>query len=630
MIYSLDSQQCKNLAVSTRREWLLPNGIGGFAMGTASGINTRRYHGLLIAAVNPPTDRRLLLAGIDGHASYGGTKLGLSSNQYPGAIYPDGYEFLESFSVSDRAVWTYRRGQVKVQKTVYVVAGENAVLIEYKNVGSKGIELSLSPLVCHRDFHANFAERESYPQSIQIGSEQTVIEEDGVELVISHPGAMRSPVAGWYYRFEHQRELERGLDPRDDLFCPCELSYTLQAGESASIFASVSEAPPASLPPEASSGDLSLTSRLKEAAMKFLVTTESRTTILAGYPWFSDWGRDTMIALPGICLETGHVAEARQILRDYASQLRHGLIPNRFVERGEIPDYNTVDATLWYGNAVYKTLLADWDEMFATEMVKVLEQVIWHHRHGTDFGIMVDPADGLLKQGEPGLQLTWMDAKIGDWVVTPRHGKPVEINGLWINLLRITVWLKAKLGVDWSAEETLANLATKSFEEKFWHEARGHYFDTVEPGDASMRPNQVIAMSLPFSPCREDRAERALAVIERDLLTPVGLRTLGPNEPSYIGRFEGPVRELDAAYHQGTVWPWLMGPYISARARFGGEISSLRKTLKHSIEMLADSGFAGISECYDGDPPHRPNGCPWQAWSVGEYLRAWIEDCGGD
>lgn len=599
-------------------------------MGTASGINTRRYHGLLIAAVNPPTDRRLLLAGIDGYASCGGTKLGLSSNQYPGAVYPDGYEFLESFSVSDRAVWNYRRGQVKVQKTIYIVPGENAVWIEYKNTGNKAIELSLSPLVCHRDFHANFAERESYPQSIQIGSDQTIIEEDGVELLISHPGAMRSPVAGWYYRFEHQRELERGLDPRDDLFCPCELSYTLQAGESASISASVGEALLTALPAETSNADLSLTSRLKEAALKFLVTTESRTTILAGYPWFSDWGRDTMISLPGICLETGHVAEARQILRDYASQLKHGLIPNRFVERGEIPDYNTVDATLWYGNAVYKTLLAEWDEKFADQMVKVLEQVIWHHRHGTDFGIMVDPADGLLKQGEPGLQLTWMDAKIGDWVVTPRHGKPVEINGLWINLLRVTVWLKAKLGADWSAEETLANLATKHFEEKFWHEARGHYFDTVEPGDASLRPNQVIAMSLPFSPCREERAERALAVIERDLLTPVGLRTLGPNEPSYIGRFEGPVRELDAAYHQGTVWPWLMGPYISARARFGGEISSLRKTLKHSIEMLADCGFAGISECYDGDPPHRPNGCPWQAWSVAEYLRAWVEDCGGD
>lgn len=630
MNYSLDSQQCKNLTVSTRREWLLPNGIGGFAMGTTSGINTRRYHGLLIASIHPPTDRRLLLAGIDGHATLGATKLSLSSNQYPGAIHPDGYENLDSFTVSDRAVWVYRRGQVKIQKTVYVAPGENAVLIEYKNLSARQVEVSLSPLVCHRDFHANFTERESYPQSIQIGSDQTVIEEDGVELVLSHPGAMRSPVAGWYYRFEHQKELERGLDPRDDLFCPCELAYTLASGAVATIIASVGEPGVVAMPELVEPAKLTLASRLEEAAMKFLVKTNSRTTILAGYPWFSDWGRDTMIALPGICLQTGHTAEARQILLDYASQLRNGLIPNRFVEKGEIPDYNTVDATLWFANAIYKTLLAEWDLDFANEMAGILDQVIWHHRHGTDFGIVVDPADGLLRQGEPGLQLTWMDAKIGDWVVTPRHGKPVEINGLWINLLRVTVWLKAKLGADWSGEETLANLAAKSFEEKFWHEARGHYFDTIEPGDASLRPNQVIAMSLPFSPCREDRAVRALAVVDRDLLTPVGLRTLGPNEPGYVGRFEGPVRELDAAYHQGTVWPWLMGPYISAVARYGGDVALLRKTLKHATEMLSESGLGGISECYDGDAPHRPNGCPWQAWSVGEYLRAWNEDCGGD
>ncbi len=630
MIYSLNSQQCRNLAVSTRREWLLPNGIGGFAMGTASGINTRRYHGLLIASIHPPTDRRLLLAGIDGVAQMGSTKVNLSSNQYPGAVHPDGYEHLDSFSVSDRAIWVYRRGQLKVKKTVYIVQGENTVLVEYQNLGTKPIEITLNPLVCHRDFHANFSERESYPQSIQIGSDQTVIEEDGIELTISHPAAMRSPVAGWYYRFEHQRELERGLDPRDDLFCPCELVYTLAPGESATLGAGVGESPATNLPPESKLGSISLTSRLEEAAGKFLVKTESRTTILAGYPWFSDWGRDTMISLPGICLQTGHISEGRQILRDYASQLRHGLIPNRFVEKGEIPDYNTVDATLWFGNAIYKTLLAEWDDGFAVEMARVIEQIIWHHRHGTDFGIVVDPADGLLTQGEPGLQLTWMDAKIGDWVVTPRHGKPVEINGLWINLLRVACWLKAKLELDWSAEGTMANLASKSFEEKFWHEARGHYYDTIEPGDASLRPNQVIAMSLPFSPCREDHAIRALAVVERDLLTPVGLRTLGPSEPGYIGRFEGSMTELDSAYHQGTVWPWLMGPYISAQARFGGDVPVLRKTLKHAIEMLGESGLAGISECYDGDPPHRPNGCPWQAWSVAEYLQAWNEDCGGD
>lgn len=630
MIYSLDSQQCKNLSFSSKREWLLPNGIGGFAMGTAGGINTRRYHGLLVASIHPPTDRRLLLAGIDGWGSWGSTRLALSANQYPGAVHPDGFDFLESFTVSDRAIWIYRRGQVKIRKTVYIVPGENTVLVEYQNLGTKLTEISLTPLVCHRDFHANFAERESYPQSIQIGSDQTVIEEDGVELVLSHPGAMRSPVAGWYYRFEHEREIERGLDPRDDLFCPCELTYSLGAGESAAIAASIGEPSIQTIPEATDSAGIALSKRLSEAASKFLVKTAVRTTILAGYPWFSDWGRDTMIAVPGICLQTGHEGAARNILRDYASQMRNGLIPNRFVEKGEIPDYNTVDATLWFANAIYKTLLKEWDEPFGQEMLKALDQVIWHHRHGTDFGIIVDPSDGLLKQGGEGLQLTWMDAKIGDWVVTPRHGKPIEINGLWINLLRITCWLKAKLGQSWSAEETMANLATQNFESKFWHEARGHYFDTIEPGDASLRPNQVIAMSLPFSPCDIGHSKRALEVVERELLTPVGLRTLGPNEPGYEGRFEGPMKQLDAAYHQGTVWPWLMGPYISAKARTGADVIQLRKIMKNAVEMLSESGLGGISECYDGDAPHRPNGCPWQAWSVAEYLRAWNEDCGGD
>ncbi|MEI8283338.1 MAG: amylo-alpha-1,6-glucosidase, partial [Armatimonadota bacterium] len=337
-------------------------------------------------------------------------------------------------------------------------------------------------------------------------------------------------------------------------------------------------------------------------------------------PWFSDWGRDTMISIPGICLATGKTGIAKQILRDFASQMEHGLIPNRFVERGEKADYNTVDATLWFANCVYLTLVQDWDLDFATAMYEKIAESIRYHRHGTLFGIAVDPKDGLLLQGEPGVQLTWMDAKIGDWVVTPRHGKPVEINGLWINMLNVAAWLAKKLAEDSNQFSTLIKLATKSFEQKFWHEGVKHYMDTVDPNDASLRPNQLIAMSLPFSPCDPEHAKLALKAIDRELLTPVGLRTLTPEDPNYHPFFQGPMAELDEAYHQGTVWPWLFGPYIRSFIKYGGSQAAAKSKLSRVSKMLTEYGVGGIAECYDGDDPHLPGGCPWQAWSVAELL----------
>jgi predicted glycogen debranching enzyme len=630
--YTLNESQCQNLDYSTRREWVLTNGIGGFAMGTASGLATRRYHGLLVASLNPPTERHLLFAGLEATAQTGSNKLPLNANQYPGAIYPDGHQYLKAFEYEqDQVAWTYKGATMHLRKTLRITPGKNEVTVSFENKGGKAVQLFLRPLVCFRDFHSNFAERSNYPQAIELGADRTTIEESGIRLEILHSGATRFPVHGWYYRFEHQREVERGLDPRDDFYCPNELRVELPAGETFELTARVegSEHPQTlvSLP----NGERhQLSAWLRQAASRFIVETDSRTSILAGYPWFSDWGRDTMIALPGICLHTGRVPQARQILRDYASQMFQGLIPNRFVERGERADYNTVDATLWFGNAIYKTLRYEWNEAFASEMLQALSAVIAWHQKGTLYGIKMDPHDGLLAQGEPGTQLTWMDAKIGDWVVTPRHGKPVEINGLWINLLRVAEWLSQELG-DYNSDYTkLADLAESHFEAKFWHEVRGHYLDTAEPNDASLRPNQVIAISLPFSPCTSDKAKRALQVVEKHLLTPFGLRTLSPEEPGYRGRFKGPMSDLDAAYHQGTVWPWLLGPYISAFVKHGGTRPEAKHRLRMVREMMNEFGLGGIAECYDGDEPHTPGGCPWQAWSVAEVLRTWIEDVDGE
>jgi glycogen debranching enzyme len=631
MTYSLDEQQCRNLEVSARREWILPNGIGGFAMGTVSGINTRRYHGHLVAATHPPTERTVLLAAIDATIQADGNPVGVSANQYPGAIHPEGNHYLRGFSVGREAVWRYRAGSMEVEKTLAMHPGENACTVRYTNTGAVPFLLILRPLVSHKFYHGEFHESPDYPQSLEFPRNRSVIKHGGVSLVLAHEGAQRLPIQGWYYRFEHSRELERGLPARDDLFCPCELRYELLPGESATLVASVGRAAaPIAPSDEDRPAGHRLSTGLSDAAEAFFVRTKARSSIMAGYPWFTDWGRDTMISLPGICLHTGRMGEARQILSDYAGQVRDGLIPNRFVEQGETPDYNTVDATLWFVNAVFKTLEAEWDEKFARSMLIVLREVHRKHVEGTLFGIHVDPADGLLTQGEPGLQLTWMDAKIGDWVVTPRHGKPVEVNGLWINALRVLEWLCQRLGEDGTQFAEEAAHAESSFAAKFWHEGRGHYLDTIEPDDVSLRPNQVIAMALPFGPAKGANASRALGVVSRELLTPFGLRTLGPEEPGYIGRFQGSLPELDAAYHQGTVWPWLLGPYATALVKIQRDRAGAKKALRGAKEMLTDYGLGGIAEVYDGDEPHRPGGCPWQAWSVAEILRAWMEDVRGE
>lgn len=626
MRYSLDGRQCANLSVSKRREWLLTNGLGGYAMGTPCGANTRRYHGLLVAAVHPPADRMVLLANVDAFIQSGlSNPIGVSVNQYQGALYPEGHLYLRSFHVDEEAAWGYRAGDLEVERSLRMHPGENAITLEYANVGSHPFTLTLRPLVCHKRYHENFGEHPEYPERTEFESDRCLVEDRGVPLWLIHPQAERTPVQGWYYRFEHEEELVRGLDPRDDLYCPCELRYELNPGESAILVASMSEDTAPRTRPAAPSPSTALGDQLRPAAERFIVETPTRTTIIAGFPWFADWGRDTMIALPGILLHTGHVAAARRLLLDYAAAMRDGLIPNRFTEDGGA-DYHTVDASLWFVYAVHKTLSHAWDAEFGAAIAPRLRDLLEAHVAGTRFGIRMDPEDGLITQGEPGLQLTWMDAKIGDWVVTPRHGKPVEVNGLWVNALRSMAWLEERLGRGGECWTSRADQAAESFEEKFWHEGRGHYADTIDPMDVSLRPNQVIAMGLPFTPVAVDHARRALDVVERELLTPVGLRTLGPREPGYRGRYDGPLPELDAAYHQGTVWPWLLGPYCSAVVRFRGDRSEAKRILKGAREMLSERGLGGISEVYDGDEPRRPGGCPWQAWSVAEILRSWCED----
>ncbi len=627
MPYRIEPARCTNFDVSSRLEWLLPNGKGGYAMGTVAGVNTRRYHGLLVAATRPPVERVVLVRGIEAFVEVSGHRYGLSANQYPGVVHPQGYQYLTQCLVGESVVSDFQAGDAKVQRRLAIHPEKNATTVVFRNTGVKVVKLVLSPLVCHRSHHANFNESGAFPDGIEFRANETVVRSE-TPLHILHPGAQRIPVEGWFYRFEHLREVERGLNPRDDAFCPCELRYELHSGEEAVIVLSAEGPVPPQHPSDPVPNPADTLGLLREAAEKFIVVTENRTTLLAGYPWFADWGRDTMIALPGILLQTGRVAQARQVLSDYAGQMRDGLIPNRFVEEGDEAEYNTVDATLWFANAVHQTLEAEWNQGFAVRMMKALDDVLEHHRAGTRYGIALDPSDGLMRQGVPGSQLTWMDAKIGDWVVTPRHGKAVEICGLWINALRVMEHLANRLQRPSDAYRQLAERAEAHFDAKFWSETLGYYLDTAEPDDASLRPNQVIAMSLPFGPAKGDRARRALDVVARELLTPYGLRTLAQDDPHYHGRFDGPLRELDAAYHRGTVWPWLLGPFVTATVKLTGDRREAKRLLRSVREMLTEYGMGGLAEVYDGDPPHRPNGCPWQAWSVGELLRAMAQDTG--
>ncbi len=566
-------------------------------MGTISGINSRRYHGHLVAAIVPPTERMALLAAVDAFVIMGGEEVGLSANEYVGAVFPDGYTHLNGFSAGSVIEWRYRVENISLVKRLQLTRGANEATVSYTNTGRQHVSLVLRPLVCHKPYHENFVQSEAYPANLTFDVDSTVVSHGGIELVIDHPGSQRTPMQCWYYRFEHARERERGLDPRDDLYCPCELLYKLAPGETVQLGARG--------PAVASSGECS------QDARSFLVHTKDRTSIIAGYPWFTDWGRDTMISLPGLCLRENRVGEARQIILDYCGQMRQGLIPNRFVDSGEAPEYNTVDATLWMVNAAYLSLEAEWSQEFAQQFMAACEEIFQWHLQGTWYGIGVDPADGLLSQGSEGVQLTWMDAKIGDWVVTPRRGKPVEINGLWINALAVMAWLADKLSLDAAPYKSAQDKALANFDDAFWSETCGWYRDTADPADIQLRPNQLIAMGLQFGPAKGARALRALESVEQHLLTPRGVRTLAPFESGYRGRYEGPLPELDSAYHQGTVWPWLWGPYAWACRRLRGA----NPVLSGIEEMLTEYGIGGIAEVYDGDAPHRPGGCPWQAWS---------------
>ena len=630
---------------TSRLEWLEANGVGGYASATVSGANTRRYHGLLVPATQPPVGRFVLLSKLDERVTADGRTYELSSNQYRGAIHPRGFEQLDSFERDLFPVFEYAFEGVRLRKTIAAIHGQNTTVIIYELLqGPVNVTLELRPFIAGRDYHslthANDAIRREGVFESEVFSLQPY---QGVPpLFLQVPGGTFLASPDWYYDFEYAVEEERGLDACEDLFTPGAFTRSLAPGERLAVIASTdnpsgrdgaqlvdaealrreSVIRKASIP-----GPLGRA--LSLAADQFIVRRGlERRTVIAGYHWFTDWGRDTMISLPGLCLVTGRFDDARQILLAFAESVSQGMLPNRFPYGGEEPEYNTADATLWFFVAAQEYLDYTHDEPFVRDaLLPVLRDIIAWHERGTRHNIHED-SDGLLIAGSAGDQLTWMDARVGDEVITPRHGKPVEINALWYNALMILAGFERQ----WGTEEVWRGLAVRvarvrlRFIELFWNEAAGCLYDVIDGDmrDASLRPNQLFAISLPHPLIEGAAAERVLAAIEAKLLTPVGLRTLSPDDSRFAPVCTGPSWQRDRAYHQGTVWPWLLGPYVAALARVRGAegVEQGQKLLAGLESHLDDVCVGSLPEIYDGAPPHAPRGCISQAWSVAEVLRA--------
>lgn len=634
-----------NPKLALTREWLVTNGIGGYASSTVLGANTRRYHGLLVASFPPPLERQVLLSKVDEELTVGEDVFQLGVNEYrDGHIDPHGYQFLKSFRLeSGIPTFEYHAGEVTLTKQVWMEHGKDTVYILYRVTDSPGrVTLKIRPFCAFRSYHHHAHGGSSF-ECMGVNGGQVAVGSKDVPYLLTMIASTGSFATGEdrYWNFLHRAERERGFDYWEDLYTPGVFTARLAKGGSLGFVATCEPSMP--------SLDIEEELRREIGRRRAITTTErdplrrelllaadqfvaampdrraesNRKCILAGYHWFTDWGRDTMISLPGLLLSTGRFEEAREILSECGRYIRRGMLPNRFSDEGN-PEYNTVDATLWYFEAIRKYVDASGDVGIIDCLFPKLAEIIEHHLKGTDFGIRVDDEDGLLWAGQPDTQLTWMDACVEGCPVTPRIGKPVEINALWFNALSLMhSW--AKMSKQPAEEYRLAaKKCAESFRRKFWYRKGGYLFDVIEGptgNDPSLRPNQIFAVSLSHSPLSPARRKSVVDVVERVLLTPYGLRTLSPDDPAYRGVYRGGPVERDCTYHQGTVWPWLLGHFADAHFRVHQDREYIASLLKPFVGHLSDAGIGSISEIFDGDEPHTPGGCISQAWSVAEILR---------
>ena len=652
---SFGREICSDLPVAEKREWLVTNGIGGFASGTVPGVLTRRYHGLLVAALNPPLGRTLLVSHVQEIVEYDGSRYELSSCRWAGgSVAPDGHRFIESFRIEGTTpVWTFSFADAQIEKRVWMEQGENTTYVTYKMLrGSRPLQLDVKALVNYRDYHSS-THAGGWRMDVQSVDKGLRVQafEGAAPIFLLSAGALAQPEHNWYYNFDLDAERFRGLDDREDQLHAGTFHTSMSVGEAITIVASTESSPDLNrehaIARQAMNDEMlldrwayanrSLASeapgwipQLVLASDQFVVRRPLQDdaegkSVIAGYHWFGDWGRDTMIALPGLTLTTGRPEIAARILRTFAKFVDQGMLPNVFPDAGQTPEYNTVDASLWYFEAVRQYVAATNDLDFLRELYPVLADIVDWHLRGTRYQIHADPEDGLLYAGEPGVQLTWMDAKVADWVVTPRIGKPVEINALWLNAVSSMTEFARLLKRPTAGHACLAKRARAGFA-RFWNEAARCCFDVIDGpdgNDGSIRPNQIFAVSLPETALAPEQQCAVVDVCARHLLTSHGLRSLSPHDPQYRGRYAGLPLERDGSYHQGTVWGWLLGPFALAHLRVYKDPAQAASLLEPISRHLNVHGLGSISEIFDGDPPFTPRGCIAQAWSVAEVLRAW-------
>ena len=648
---------CGELEEGLRREWLVTNGLGGYASGTLAGIPTRRYHGLLIAALKPPAERRVYVGGLIEWVDVDGESVPLHAHEFAeGTIDQQGWEHIESFRLDGPIpTWRYAIRDLILEKRIVMEHEANTTWVEYTLVrGDRPIRLRVTPLATDRDHHTLAVDDGEFGAELIADGIALDLAESTATLSLTAEGMSFVPEGIWHRRFRHREELARGLDGHSDLLATVTFEADLVPDARVAIRMSVAGGPlpgatatAAFAAAEARDHELQVRAGARDgsaflrglvrAADQFIVRrdlpvisgddpTPSTPTVVAGYHWFGDWGRDTMIALPGLLLATERPDEAADVLRAFARLIRRGLLPNNLPDRADGPlAYNTVDAALWFIQAV-RAWTNHSGPTLADELLPSVLDILSAYSNGTDYGIGVDPADGLLRAGVPGQQVTWMDARVGDSEVTPRIGKPVEINALWYGALRwVGEWL-ALPDPEGSAECLEAAEWTRaSFCARFWDPARGHLADVIDGPDGddwSIRPNQILSLSLPDRILGPTQEAAVLASVSRSLSTTLGLRSLASHDPRYRGRYRGSPAERDGAYHQGAAWTWLLGPFAEAWARLRDRTEAL-EVLEAGSLHVRDAGLGTVSELSDGDAPHHPRGAIAQAWSVAEVLRVW-------
>jgi predicted glycogen debranching enzyme len=653
---SFGRETCGSLEQAEQREWLVTNGIGGFASGTVSGNLTRRYHGLLLAALNPPVGRTQMVAKFDETARYNGADYPLSTNRWvSGTVEPKGYLNIESFHLEGTTpVWRFAIGDALLEKRIWMQQGENTTFVQYSLIraASYALEFECKALVNYRDYHSTTHAGDWQMQVENIEHALKVTAFDGATpFYLSCREASIETRHDWHRDFFLPLEQYRGLDTSEDHLLAGVFRFQLQQGQTATIVLSTN--PDAELDGKKS---LAERTRLEDSlladwenanklssstpgcieqlvlsANQFVVKRElpddpEARSIIAGYHWFGDWGRDTMIALPGLLITTGHFNIARTVLLAFSRYVDRGMLPNNFPDAGGTPEYNTVDAALWYFEAVRQYFEATQDTETIVKLFPALSAIIEAHLKGTRYNIHADASDGLLYAGEEGVQLTWMDARVGSKVITPRIGKPIEINALWYNALHTMTTLAPLAGKAAEPFRKLADKVKTSFS-KFWDETRGYCCDVIDaPGignDASLRPNQIFAVSLPESPLLPSQQKSVVDVCAQRLLTSHGLRSLAMGVSDYDGHYGGSPQHRDGIYHQGTVWGWLIGPFVLAHLRVYKNPEMARRFLDPMGKQIATAGLGTLSEIFDGDAPFHPRGCIAQAWTVGEVLRSW-------